>query len=132
MLSKEKIKNFILNQINNLIVNKVDFKIKKVLKTLKFKNKKENINENFEIVIGNEGKVFSDIIIAKKNSSKDKFVILYSSKHEEPYTLLINSNSNKELEKLIESLNKKEINNLKNKSMELNYIYNFLIKEVLS
>jgi len=132
MLSKEKIKNFILNQINNLIVNKIDFKSKKVLKTLKFKNKKENINENFEIIIGNEGKVFSDIIIAKKNSSKDKFVILYSSKHEEPYTLLINSNANEELEKLIESLNKKEINNLKNKSMELNYIYNFLIKEVLS
>ena len=132
MLSKEKIKNFILNQINNLIVNKIDFKSKKVLKTLKFKNKKENINENFEIIIGNEGKVFSDIIIAKKNSSKDKFVILYSSKHEEPYTLLINSNANEELEKLIESLNKKEITNLKNKSMELNYIYNFLIKEVLS
>lgn len=123
---KDKITDLIIKQMNTIILNKIDFNIKKVLKVLKCKTKKEINNENIIAVIGNHGKVFSDAIIVKYKNTKDKVVILYSVKHEEPYFILVDTTNNENLKNIIDSFNLNntviEDKNYNNKTLQLNYI----------
>jgi len=129
MIGKDKITDLILSQIQKLMVNKVDFDIKKVFKTLRFKLRSEITGPTL-VCVGNEGKVFSDIIVAKSTLTKDKIVILYSGKHEEPYFKLLDTTNDSKLVKILDTFNSGktifENKDYKNKSLQLTFISKYI------
>jgi hypothetical protein len=135
MFGLEKIRSMVISQIEDLMKNKTDFNVKKVLKTLKYKIKKEIIGPA-TVCIGSEGKVFSDIIIGKHEQTKHKIVIIYSSKKEEPYTLLLDTTKTSELETILNQFNSGDFNysgvDYKNKSLQLSFLLDFVNKTLLS
>lgn len=134
-MSQDKIFELITENIMKITLGKKDFNVNDLIKKLKFTQKNNYQTERYHVSIGNEGNVFDSIIVGKNNSG-EKIIILFSNKREEPFFVLMDTIKNTDLEIFIEAINKKETlingvdysNDLKNKSLQLNFLANKIIK----